>query len=301
MSLSGKTVFITGGARGIGAETARRAAARGANVAVVGLEPGELERVASSCGDRGAAFECDVTDPGQVQAAVDGTLERFGGIDAVLVNAGIGGGGLMRWADPDQFEAIIRVNLLGSWRTIKACLPHVIERRGYVLQVASVAAVVHAPGMGAYSASKAGVEAMANSLRSEVKHLGVDVGCAYFSWIGTEMVHGADRTPVGQKARGQLKGPFGKTYPVALAADAVVRGIEERRRIVVTPSWVRPLISMRSIVQRVSESESTKHIEEIDQVTREDFEARGAEAFEPVGEGGKAFVEAEKRRSGAAV
>jgi NAD(P)-dependent dehydrogenase (short-subunit alcohol dehydrogenase family) len=297
MSIVGKTIFITGGARGIGAETARRAAAKGANVAVVGLEPEELERVASACGDRGAAFDADVTDRDQLQAAVDGTVERFGGIDAVLVNAGIGGGGLMRWADPDAFERVIRVNLLGSWRTIKATLPHVIERQGYVLQVASVAAVLHGPGLGAYSASKAGVEAMANSLRLEVKHLGVDVGCAYFSWIGTDMVYGADESPIGQKMRSLLKGPAAKTYPVSLAADSVVEGIDERRRIVVTPKWVRPIIAIRSVAQRLTEGAASDHMAEIDELTRQEAEAHGAEAFEPMGAGGRAAVEAERERA----
>jgi NAD(P)-dependent dehydrogenase (short-subunit alcohol dehydrogenase family) len=296
MDIAGKTVFITGAARGIGAETARRAAARGANVAVVGLEPDELQRVASSCGDRGAAFECDVLDRDALDAAVEGTIERFGGIDAVVVNAGLGGGGLMRWADPEAFERVIRVNLLGSWRTIKATLPHVVDRRGYMLQVASVAATVHGPGMGAYAASKAGVEAMANSLRTEVKHLGVDVGVAYFSWIGTDMVHGADESPIGARMRGLLKGPFGKTYPNSLAADAVVRGIAERRRIVVAPNWVRPMISMRTVAQRLSEGQTADVMPEIDELTRQEAETRGAEAFEPMGAGGQAFIEAEKAR-----
>src|SRR5215208_1626561 len=205
MSIAGKTIFITGAARGIGAETARRAAAKGANVAIVGLEPEELERVAAACGDRGAAFECDVTDREQTRAAVEGTLERFGGIDAVVVNAGIGNGGLIRYMDPDAFQAVLRVNLLGSYETIHATLPHVIERRGYVLQVASVAAVVHTPGMAAYSASKAGGEA---------KHLGVDVGQAYFSWIGTDMVTGGDDKPVVQRMQRELRGPLAKRYPV---------------------------------------------------------------------------------------
>jgi NAD(P)-dependent dehydrogenase (short-subunit alcohol dehydrogenase family) len=297
MTIAGKTVFITGAGRGIGAETARRAAARGANVAVVGLEPAELERVASACGDRGAAFECDVTQPDQVQAAVDGTLERFGAIDAVVVNAGIGGGGLMRYTDPDAFEAVIRVNLLGSWRTIKATLPHVVEARGYILQVASVAAIVHAPGMGAYSASKAGAEAMADCLRTEVRHTGVDVGTAYFSWIGTDMVKGADENPVGQRMRAALRGPAGKTHSPAEAADAVLEGIEQRKRIVVTPAWVRPMLAMKTALQRLAERRALPLMAEIDAATRDEVATHGGASFEATGAGGRAFLDADRQRS----
>ena len=84
----GKTVLITGAARGLGAETARRVAARGANVALVGLEPEELERVAAQCGANAAWFECDVTDNEALERAIQGTVERFGGIDVVMANAG---------------------------------------------------------------------------------------------------------------------------------------------------------------------------------------------------------------------
>ena len=296
VSIAGKTVFITGAARGIGAETARRAAAKGANVAIVGLEPAELERVAAACGDRGAAFECDVTDREQTQAAVEGALERFGGIDAVVANAGIGNGGLMRYMDPDAFEAVLRVNLIGSYRTIQATLPHVIERRGYVLQIASLAAVVHAPGMAAYSASKAGVEAMADSLRREVKHLGVDVGQAYFSWIGTDMVSGADDNPIGQKMRSALRGPAARTYPVSMAADAIVQGIEERRRIVVTPKWARPMVALKTVLQRLSDAGPDTLIREVDDLTREEIAKRGDEVWEPSGAGGRAFLDADRER-----
>jgi NAD(P)-dependent dehydrogenase (short-subunit alcohol dehydrogenase family) len=300
MSLAGKTIFITGAARGIGAETARRAAARGANVAIVGLEPEELERVASACGDKGAAFECDVTDREQTKRAVEGTVERFGGIDAVVANAGIGNGGLMRYMDPDAFESVIRVNLLGAYETLHATLPHVIERRGYVLQICSVAAIAHTPGMAAYSASKAGAEAMANSLRNEVKHHGVAVGTAYFSWIGTEMVFGAEENPIGERMRSTLRGPLAKTYPASEAADAILQGWEERRRVVVTPKWVRPLLAAKTLVQRISETRSGELIPEIEQMTRDEIAKRGDEVWVPSGAGGRAFAAADRSRERAA-
>src|SRR5919108_730416 len=203
----GKTVLITGAARGLGAETARRIAARGGNVALVGLEPEELQRVAAQCGSNAAWFECDVTDVDALERAVQGTVDRFGGIDAVMANAGIAPGGMVRSTDPAAFERTIEINLLGVWRTVRATLPHVIERRGYVLVIASMAAAVHAPAMAAYSASKAGAEAFGDSIRSELAHLGVDVGVGYFSWIATDMVAGGDAHPAFGFARGRLRGP----------------------------------------------------------------------------------------------
>src|ERR671915_1349967 len=214
-SVKGKTVFITGAARGIGAESARRVAARGANVALVGLEPEELARVASQCGTNAAWFECDVTDWDALQQAVEGTVERFGGIDVVIANAGIAPAGMTRSMDPRAFERTLEINLMGVWRTVRSCLPHVIERRGYVLVIASLAAALHAPGMAPYAASKAGVEAFADSLRLELKHLGVDVGVGYFGFIDTDLVRGADAHPAIGHLREQTPGPIKKTYPVS--------------------------------------------------------------------------------------
>src|SRR6185503_9783372 len=237
-SVQGKTVLITGGARGIGAETARRLAAKGARVSLVGLEPELLEQVASELGDA-AWFEADVTDRDALESAVEGTVERFGGIDVVMANAGIAGVGTVRGMDPGGWERIIEVNLLGVYRTINVCLPHVIERRGYVLPVASIAAAVHTPGMSAYACSKAAVEALGNSLRGEVAHLGVKVGVAYFSWIDTEMVRGADDNPATQFMRAKLRGPAAKTYPVSEAGEAVAQGVEQRARRVIVPNNFR--------------------------------------------------------------
>src|SRR5918999_2099532 len=243
--LRGKTVLVTGAARGIGAETARRAAAAGANVALVGLEPEELERVAAQCGPNAAWFECDVTDWQALERAVEGTVERFGGIDVVMANAGIAPAGVVRSIDPGAFERTLEVNLMGVWRTVRCCLPHVIERRGYVLVIASLAAALHSPGMAAYAASKAGAEAFANSLRSEVKHLGVDVGVGYFGFIDTDLVRGADAHPAVGHLRKETPGPVKRTYPVSAVGKAVMDGIEGRRRSAVVPGWIRPLLVLR--------------------------------------------------------
>ncbi|HEX8103564.1 MAG TPA: short-chain dehydrogenase/reductase [Solirubrobacteraceae bacterium] len=291
-NLTGRTVLITGAARGIGAETARRLAARGARVALVDLEADVLERVAADC-PGSAVFTADVTDRAALQAAVDGTVEQLGGIDAVMANAGIAPVGMVRSMDPAAFERTIEINVLGVYRTVHACLPHVIERRGYVLPVASVAALVHTPGMSTYTASKAAVEAFADALRMEVAHLGVTVGCAYFSWIDTPMVRGADATRIGGTMRGKLRGPMAKTYPVAQAAEDVVQGMERRAKRVVTPPWIRGLIAARGLLQPLSDLQSRSLAPEADRIAQEEVERRGAAAAsQPVGEGGAAAMAA---------
>jgi NAD(P)-dependent dehydrogenase (short-subunit alcohol dehydrogenase family) len=285
----GKTVLITGAARGLGAETARRVAARGANVALVGLEPDELKRVAAQCGANAAWFECDVTDVEALEAAVAGTVERFGGIDVVMANAGIATGGMVRSTDPAAFERTIEINLLGTWRTVRAALPHVIDRQGYVLVIASLAAAVHGPGMAAYSASKAGAEAFADSLRVEVKHLGVDVGVGYFSFIDTDMVRGGDAHPALGHFREEAGWPFNKTYPLSSAGRAIADGIENRKRWVVVPSWGRAMLVLRTALSPLLDRGARDAAAQADAEFMRDVEERGAAtASSPVGPGGEA-------------
>jgi NAD(P)-dependent dehydrogenase (short-subunit alcohol dehydrogenase family) len=288
-SLEGRTVLITGAARGIGAESARHVAQRGANVSLVGLEPDELERVASECGeDRAAWFETDVTDWDALDAAVAGTVERFGAVDVVMANAGISPGGTVRSIEPESFERTIEVNLLGVWRSVRVCLPQVIERRGYVLTISSLAAMAYAPMMAPYTAAKAGVEAFSNALRLEVAHLGVDVGVGYLSWIATDMVAGADAHPAFGFARADLPGPFGRTYPVSKVGKAVADGIERRRRWVTVPSWLRAMLVLRGFLYPVLDAGGRRHAQEMDERFERDRAERGAEASAPVGAGGAA-------------
>jgi NAD(P)-dependent dehydrogenase (short-subunit alcohol dehydrogenase family) len=250
-----RTVLITGAARGIGAATARRLAARGANLALVGLEPELLERLAGELGDRAEFWEADVQDAAAVGRAVNGAVERFGGIDVVMANAGIAPPqSTVAAVDPEAFERVIDVNLLGVWRTVRATLPHVRARRGYVLCIASMAAAVHAPLMAPYNMAKAGVEALADSLRPELAGDGVDVGCAYFGFIDTDMVRNAFEESPTRRLRARAPAAFTRPLPVAAAAQGLERGIERRARRVVVPRSAIPILFGGRLFQSIADA-----------------------------------------------
>jgi NAD(P)-dependent dehydrogenase (short-subunit alcohol dehydrogenase family) len=295
-SLAGQTVLITGAARGIGAATARLAAERGARLSLVGLEPEELARVAAECGPEAVWFEADITDSDALDAAVSGTVERFGGLDALLANAGIAVGGMVRSLPPGAFEKVVEVNLIGAYRTVRACLPALIERRGYSLTVASIAAAAHPPGMASYAASKAGVEGFNNALRQEVQHLGVDIGVAYFPWLATDLVSGADEHPAFSFFRSHLRPPFNKAYPVDIAAQALARGLERRSKRVAAPGWVRGALLARGVLNQFAERDAREWGAELDRMYQQELDEQGEAAARPVGAGGEAVAEADAAR-----
>ncbi|MEX0993472.1 MAG: SDR family NAD(P)-dependent oxidoreductase [Solirubrobacterales bacterium] len=113
-SIEGRRVLITGAARGIGAEAARRIAAAGGRVALVGLEPELLEQTAARCGADAIWREADVSDAGSIATAVDSTAKTFGGIDAVVTNAGVAGAGTVRTIDPSAFDRTIEIERVGA-------------------------------------------------------------------------------------------------------------------------------------------------------------------------------------------
>jgi NAD(P)-dependent dehydrogenase (short-subunit alcohol dehydrogenase family) len=265
---------ITGAARGIGLETARRLSPTH-RVALLDLDAAGVERAAATLPDATWA-RCDITDPEEVSAAVAQVVDELGGIDVCISNAGIASVGALRRLDPDVVVAQLNVNLVGNWRFIHACLPHVVDRRGYVLGVASLAAVLAPPSLGAYGASKAGLEQLLNVLRMEVHHLGVDVGVAYFSWIDTDMVRGTVRHHPGfELMRTRQRGPANRAIPVGDAADAIVRGVHRRSRRVVAPGFVGALYRLRGFIPELFELEARKSAAEIDGYTAELVAQRG--------------------------
>jgi NAD(P)-dependent dehydrogenase (short-subunit alcohol dehydrogenase family) len=249
----GRTVFITGAARGIGAATAERMYAKGANVALVGLEPEKLQALAARLGERAEAFEADVTDFEALTRAVDGTVARFGGIDVAIANAGVAFTGSLINAPIEQVERTLAVNLLGVWRTDRAVIEQLMARRGYLLNISSLSAIVHPPMIGAYATAKSGVDGLSDSLRAELAPSGVQVGCAYFGFLDTDLVRAGYSQPSAQMANGSSPSFIRNPAPVSKAIDAIERGVERRSARVWAPRWVGPMIALRGMLQPLVE------------------------------------------------
>ncbi|WP_431231648.1 SDR family oxidoreductase [Mycolicibacterium psychrotolerans] len=252
-SVNGKVVFITGAARGVGADVARRLRRRGAKLVLTDIDAEPLAELAAELGeDQVLTGVADVRDLAAMQAVAERAVERFGGIDVVVANAGIATYGSVLQVDPEAVKRLLDINVLGAFHTVRATLPSIIDRRGYVLIVSSFAAYAASPGLVPYHAAKAAVEHFANALRLEVAHHGVDVGSAHMSWIDTPMVQDAKNDLASfTEMLARVPKPLGNTTSVDKCGRAFVAGIEGRKRQINVPGWVgafrwlKPLLSTR--------------------------------------------------------
>jgi NAD(P)-dependent dehydrogenase (short-subunit alcohol dehydrogenase family) len=246
--IEGKVVLITGAAKGIGRDTARRLAERGAKLALIDMDTEGVERAAAEIGHGAEPFVADVAERDSIAAAIAAARKIFGGIDVGLASAGISGTPQpARLVSDEEFERVIRVNLLGVWWTLSGVLPDVVERRGYLLPFASLAAAVPTPLIAPYGASKAGVHSIGRTLRFELAHTGAKAGVAYFAEIDTDMTRIAHKVPIIERSLKSIPEPLHRVQPVEVASKAVVRGIERRSRRVTVPRWVNFTVSWNGL------------------------------------------------------
>jgi NAD(P)-dependent dehydrogenase (short-subunit alcohol dehydrogenase family) len=277
--LAGKTALVTGGARGIGLATARALAARRASVAIVDLDQAAADAAASQVSQSNAlGIAADVTDRGAMQRAVAMTVERFGGLDVVVANAGIAARvATFRAAATESFERVLDVNLMGVWRTVDAALPEIVRRRGHVVVISSVYAFLNGVGAMPYAMSKAAVEQLGRALRAELVQHGASASVAYFGFIDTEMVHRAiDADPLANELMQTFPAPLRKRVQPQVAGEAIVRGIERRAPRIIRPRrWVaysllRGVLNPLTDAQLERDQTSQRLLEQIDARAGED-------------------------------
>ncbi|MBJ7353374.1 MAG: SDR family oxidoreductase [Thermoleophilaceae bacterium] len=220
-----KNLVITGASSGIGAATARAAVEAGWKVALGARTLDKLEALVEELGAENAiAVQTDVTDFDQVQRLVDATIERYGSVEGVFVNAGFGAARGFQKETVEHWREMVLTNVLGAALTIRAAMPAIIDSKGHFILTGSVAGTRALPGS-LYSSTKFAVHGMAESLRQELSGTGARV---------TLIAPGMVDTPFFDNGAG----------PGALVADdiarAVIYAIEQPEHVDVNMMLVRP-------------------------------------------------------------
>ncbi len=209
----GLTAVVTGGASGIGAATAAILAARGARVAVLDIDPGD------------DGIRCDVSDDGEVRAAVDAVATRFGGIDVLVNNAGIGAQGDVTANDDAEWHRVLDVNVVGMARVTRAALPHLKNSTAAaVVNTCSIAAWQGLPNRALYSASKGAVLALTLAMATDHLDDGIRINCvcpgtADTPWVQRLLDSAPD--PAAERAALAARQPMGKLVTADEVAHAI--------------------------------------------------------------------------------
>jgi 3-oxoacyl-[acyl-carrier protein] reductase len=229
MELEGRVALVTGASGGIGASVAHKLHDAGASV-------GLLSRHGDDLGlERGLGLTCDVRDRAAVEEATDAVVERFGGLNVVIANAGVGSYGPFLELDPEQVEAMIDINLKGTLYTAAATLPHLIDSgEGDFISMASVAGLRGFPGESVYNASKFGQLGFTRSLDHELREKGVRATCICPGAVNTNFAIGTGRTAGDPELEGMLTADE--------VADVVLFTVTRPRRMRILTTSFRPMI-----------------------------------------------------------
>jgi NADP-dependent 3-hydroxy acid dehydrogenase YdfG len=228
MELEGKVALVTGASGGIGAAVAGKLHESGASV-------GLLSRSGDDLGlERALGLACDVRDRDAVRTAAETVVERFGRLDIVIANAGVGAYGPFLELDPEQIETMIDVNLKGALYTAAATLPHLIASgEGDFLSIASVAGLRAFPGESVYNASKFGQLGFTRSLDHELREQGVRATCICPGGVRTNFAIGAGRNEGDPELEGMLSADE--------VADVVMFTVTRPRRMRILTTSFRPM------------------------------------------------------------
>ncbi|HET7417147.1 MAG TPA: short-chain dehydrogenase/reductase [Solirubrobacterales bacterium] len=248
--LNGKVALVTGAARGIGFETARQMHLRGASVAVLDLNADEAREAAERIGPRAIGLGGDVTDQSALMNAVAQIVEELGGLDVAVANAGIAQKqfATVRGISGEEWERVFEVDMLGVWRTVRAALPQIVERKGQMILVSSVYAFANGMGNSPYAAAKSAVESLGRSLRAELKPHGASASVAYFGWVDTKLVQDAFAQETSPRVEKLSPKWLMKRISPEEAGAGLVRGIEEQAPRIFVPRWWRHVSALRGLV-----------------------------------------------------
>ncbi len=231
-------VYITGGSSGIGLELAKQLASKGANIVLIARNEEKLKKAADDVKknflrdtQRVSYISCDVSDYNEVEDRVRKGVENYGPPDILIANAGIGTGNTtLENMSFETFDRIMKVNVYGVWNVVKVLLPYLVEKKGHIVIISSAAGLFGMHDYTAYATSKGALNLFAESLRYEVKPLGVKVTLVCPPEVKTPFLQEEAKTlsPVGRYVKN-----LGGVLPVDYTAQQILKGIEKEKFCVV--------------------------------------------------------------------
>lgn len=234
--LNGRIIAITGATGGLGRAAAQALRDKGAKLVLLDLDLDSLSVMAAALGgpDVAAGWAANVRSIESLETALKEAAHHFGAIDVVVAGAGVSSVVALEHIDLATFERVIDINLNGVARTFRAAIPYVKARQGYLLAVSSMAAFVHSPLNTAYTASKAGVWALCNSLRLELRQHGVGVGSLHPTFFQTPMMEAVITGPSSTLVWNNHQGIW-QFVALERVVSGLVECIEQRRDLMTVP------------------------------------------------------------------
>lgn len=246
-------MLVTGGAGGIGTAVARRLKSRGARPVLLDLPGERLDRVAAELGAAAVAAPADVRDRAQVIAAVDRACEVTQGLVGAVIGAGLVRPETLVAQTEEDARNVIDVNFYGTLWSFQAAMPHIDRQGGHALALSSIAGIAPIPLSGVYPATKAAVDSIVATVRTEAMNRPTTAGVVYLAAVDTPMNKDVEADPRAARASKNSVAFLTRAITPESVARRIVRGLERRRRVVVAPLWLLPSVLPQTVTRSVAE------------------------------------------------
>jgi NADP-dependent 3-hydroxy acid dehydrogenase YdfG len=253
LELRGRGVLVTGAAGGIGAAVARRLIVAGARPVLLDLPGPRLDAIARELGSAAVPAPADVRDRDAVVAAVDRACEQTGGLVGAVIGAGLVRPDTLVGATEADARAVIDVNLYGTLWSFQAAMPHIDRQGGHALALSSIAGIAPIPLSGVYPATKAAVDSIVATVRTEAMNRPTTAGVVYLSAVDTQMNRDVQSDARAKRAAEHSVWFLTRAITAESVAERIVHGLQHRRRVITAPRWLAPTVWPQTLTRAVAE------------------------------------------------